>query len=127
MNPRIAVAIGAILGASLRFLIVSATSIDQVWTTLIVNLVGCFALGLVLVHGERYLISLPRLQPVWRPFLATGLLGGFTTTSAFAVQSMNLLQKGEAINFLILFFFSVVGGLVVFQIAQSIAIRGMNK
>lgn len=127
MNPRIAVAIGAILGASLRFLIVSATSIDQVWTTLIVNLVGCFALGLVLVHGERYLIWLPRLQPVWRPFLATGLLGGFTTTSAFAVQSMNLLQKGEAINFLILFFFSVVGGLVVFQIAQSIAIRGMNK
>jgi CrcB protein len=127
VKARTAVGLGALIGASLRYLIVNATSADQIWTTLLVNLAGCFALGLVLVHGERYLTALPKLQPVWRPFLATGLLGGFTTTSAFAVQSMTLLQNGEAFKFLILFFFSVIGGLVVFQIAQSIAIKGLNK
>ena len=127
MNVRTAVGLGALIGASLRYLIVNVTSLDQIWSTLFVNLVGCFVLGFVLVHGERYLTALPNLQSVWRPFLATGLLGGFTTTSAFAVQSMTLLQNGEAFKFMVLFFLSVIGGLVVFQLAQSIAIKGLHK
>lgn len=127
MKARTAVGLGALIGASLRYLIVNATSVDQIWSTLFVNLVGCFALGLVLVHGEKYLTALPKLKPVWRPFLATGLLGGFTTTSAFAVQSMTLLQNGDSVKFLVLFFLSVIGGLVAFQFAQSIAIKGLNK
>jgi CrcB protein len=123
----LAVAIGAVIGAGLRYGIISATSVDQIWSTLFVNLIGCFALGLVLVHGERYLKPIPILQPVWRPFLATGLLGGFTTTSAFAVQSVELLQQANQIQFLILFSSSILGGLLAFHLAQKIAVKGLAQ
>jgi len=122
-----AVAIGAVIGAGLRYGITNSTSVDQIWSTLIINLVGCFALGLVLVHGERFLKFMPSLQSVWRPFLATGFLGGFTTTSAFAVQSVELLQQSNQIKFLLLFGLSIIGGLVAFHIAQKLAVKSLAE
>lgn len=122
-----AVALGAVIGAGLRYGITNVTSIDQIWSTLAVNLLGCFALGLVLVHGERYLKALPKLQNVWRPFLATGLLGGFTTTSAFAVQSIELIQNEQYGIFTILITSSLLGGFVLFNIAQTISVQSSNK
>lgn len=127
MKPVPAVAVGAVIGSGFRYAITNATGVDQIWSTLVINLLGCFALGLVLVHGERLLTLLPSLQPVWRPFLATGLLGGFTTTSAFAVQSIELLQQANQFKFLILFSISIIGGLVAFHIAQKIAVKSLAK
>ena len=121
-----AVAIGAVIGAGLRYGVTNSTT-DVVWSTLVVNLIGCFALGFVLVHGERYLKGVPSLQVVWRPFLATGLLGGFTTTSAFAVQSVDLLQNNESAKFLVLFAASLLGGLLAFHVAQSLAVKSLQK
>ncbi len=103
------------------------SNVDQIWSTLAVNLIGCFALGFVLVHGEKYLKHLPSLQQVWRPFLATGLLGGFTTTSAFAVQTVELVQKSYTVDFLLVFFASLIGGIVAFHIAHSIALKGARS
>ena len=71
--------------------------VDQRWGgtfptgTLIVNLVGCFLIGF-LFHAtqEKYLID-----PVVRTTVLVGFLGGFTTFSSFAVQSVNLMRDGE--------------------------------
>jgi fluoride exporter len=59
--------------------------------TLIVNLSGCLAIGF-LFHAteEKYLID-----PAVRSAVLVGFLGGFTTFSSFAVQSVNLLRDGE--------------------------------
>ena len=56
--------------------------------TLIVNALGCFAIGF-LFHAteEKYLID-----PVVRSAVLVGFLGGFTTFSSFAIQSFNLVQ-----------------------------------
>ncbi len=127
MKAAIAVAFGAIIGAGLRYAIINATYVDQIWSTLVVNLVGCFVLGLVLVHGERFLKFAHSFQDVWRPFLATGLLGGFTTTSAFSVQMVELIQHHETPLFILPFIFSIFGGLFVFHIAQKFAVKRLQK
>jgi CrcB protein len=126
MKATPAVAIGAVIGAGLRYGVTNLTT-DVVWSTLVVNLIGCFALGFVLVHGERYLKSFPSLQVVWRPFLATGLLGGFTTTSALAVQSELLIQNERSMTALLLIALSLLGGLLSFHIAQSLAVKSVQK
>jgi CrcB protein len=57
------------------------------WTTFAINVVGCLLIGI--------LISIVGTHPVWRPMLGTGVLGGFTTFSAYAVEAERLLQIGE--------------------------------
>ena len=58
--------------------------------TLAVNLLGSFALGLLMPLGLRT----DMLSPTVRVALATGLLGGFTTYSTFSYETMKLLQDG---------------------------------
>lgn len=78
------VALGGAIGVLLRALIVLPVSGASDWivvpaVTLAVNIVGSFALGFVVgLLDDR--------RPVLRGFLGTGILGGFTTYSAFAVQ-----------------------------------------
>ncbi|WP_030251030.1 fluoride efflux transporter CrcB [Streptomyces violens] len=62
------------------------------WTTLAVNVLGCALIGVLMavVGGAR------SLHPLVRPFLGTGVLGGFTTFSTYAVDIQHLLQSGEA-------------------------------
>jgi CrcB protein len=57
--------------------------------TLLVNVVGCLLLG-VLVSGWPHATWL-------RPFLGTGVLGGFTTFSAFALETDRLLDRAAAV------------------------------
>jgi protein CrcB len=61
------------------------------WSTLAVNLAGCAALGVVLELLAR--LSAP--HRLARPFLGTGLLGGFTTVSAYALETRTLLASGR--------------------------------
>lgn len=79
---RILAAIGAggAIGSLGRWL-VSLAAGGAVWGTLLVNVTGAFALGLLvarLEHGEHH--------PLLRPFLAVGLLGGWTTYSSFVLD-----------------------------------------
>ena len=60
------------------------------WGTLVVNLVGCLALGLVI----RWL-QVSAVAPGVRPFLTIGLLGAFTTFSTFSYETVALLQEGQ--------------------------------
>lgn len=59
--------------------------------TLVVNVLGCLAIGLVLGWSLRH------QPPVeWRLFLATGFCGGFTTFSTFSNETLALLREGHA-------------------------------
>lgn len=75
--------------------------------TLSVNIIGCFIIGLVYALSER-----TTLQPEWRLFLATGLCGGFTTFSAFSLETINLLRDGEFFLSALYVLFSVAIGLL---------------
>ncbi|MCE0767488.1 fluoride efflux transporter CrcB [Pseudonocardia kujensis] len=59
--------------------------------TFLINVVGCAAIGALLVA----LTELRQAHPLLRPFLATGILGGFTTFSTFSVDSQHLLLGGH--------------------------------
>lgn len=98
MNPVlsgfIAVGAGAALGAWARWGL-------SIWLnhrhpslplgTLAANLIGGYLIGVVIA----WLSLSPELDPRWRLFLITGLLGGLTTFSSFSAEVVTLLQRGE--------------------------------
>ena len=61
------------------------------WATLIVNVVGSFLMGALIA------VSVPLFADsvAWRTFLATGILGGFTTFSAFSLDAWQLLERHQ--------------------------------
>ena len=61
------------------------------WSTFAVNIVGCLIMGLLSGLAER----LEWFTPQVRLLLLTGLLGGFTTFSAFGLETVHLLRRGE--------------------------------
>jgi len=63
------------------------------WGTLIVNIVGSLAMGLLI--GSLAAAPAGASQNL-RLFLATGLLGGFTTFSAFSLDTLTLWERGQA-------------------------------
>jgi CrcB protein len=60
------------------------------WHTLAVNVTGAFAIGLCLVAAAR--LGWPGW---WRPFLAVGILGGYTTFSTFSLETVELALRGS--------------------------------
>ena len=60
------------------------------WGTLIVNVLGSFLMGLAAIWVARHLAA---SEPV-RLFLMTGILGGFTTFSAFSLDAFSLWERG---------------------------------
>ena len=90
----VAVAIGAMLGANLRFILgnwaAERLGVDFPYGTLIVNVSGAFAIGLLLAFmSERV-----GIDPLWRLFFATGFLGGYTTFSSYAWEALTLTEQG---------------------------------
>lgn len=63
--------------------------------TFVVNIVGCFLIGLVYGISEKGNF----LSTEWRLFLTVGFCGGFTTFSAFAAENMAMLRDHEIFNF----------------------------
>jgi CrcB protein len=64
------------------------------WGTLGVNILGSFAMGLVMTWVLRGGAISPGAEN-WRLFLATGILGGFTTFSAFSLESARMIETGQ--------------------------------
>jgi len=90
----LAISIGAVLGANLRFLI-GGWVYDRAgdgfpWATLLINVSGSFALGVVIT-----LVSERVPDPGWvRTGLAIGFLGSFTTFSTFSYETVALIREG---------------------------------
>lgn len=88
------VALGGAIGAALRFLTGLAVlrlfgSGDFPLAIIIVNVIGSFLMGVfVVLAAQRGLTH-------FSPFVMTGLLGGFTTFSAFSLETVTLIDRGQ--------------------------------
>ena len=95
MKTLIIVFTGSGIGGVARFAVQSwVARVDQFvfpLGTFIVNIAGCFLIGLFYALGERGSL----LTPEWRIALTTGFCGGFTTFSTFAFENMNLVRTGD--------------------------------
>jgi CrcB protein len=87
------VALGGAIGASLRYLTGVATirafGPGFPWGTVVVNILGSMAMGAIVV------ILAQKGGMKYAPFLMTGLLGGFTTFSAFSLDALTIYERGE--------------------------------
>lgn len=106
----IAVALGGALGSVARFgagLAARHLLPGWPWGTLFVNVLGSFAIGLLFAW------FLARPAPEWvRVGLITGVLGGFTTFSAFSVETLELLRTAGASSALAYVTLTLAAGLV---------------
>ena len=96
LNAFLFVGIGGFAGAVARYalggwLLHHTAQQRFPWSTFAVNVVGCLAIGVLAGLAERHSMFGPAL----RLFLFTGLLGGFTTFSAFGLEALFLLRRGE--------------------------------
>lgn len=93
MTAFLAVFTGGGLGALLRYVAVHVTGLTAVWTIMLVNVAGSFLMGLALAAIQRGWAPLDNSQV--QLFLLTGLLGGFTTFSAFSGDTLKMIEAGH--------------------------------
>jgi CrcB protein len=112
--------VGGGIGATLRFAV--ALWVDQrapmafPWGTLAVNVVGCFAIGLLVAFADGHRILTPGL----RLFLVAGVLGGFTTFSTFGLETVQLLEDGLTTLALLNAFGSLVTALLAVMAGMAV-------
>jgi fluoride exporter len=115
---------GGFLGASLRYIVSGLVQrLDPMGTfpygTMSVNVVGCLVIGVLGGLAD----SRHALGPNARLFVILGVLGGFTTFSTFAFESLALLRDGESLRAGANVFGSVVACLVSVWLGYSIGAR----
>jgi len=108
----LAVFVGAGCGACLRFAL--NESLNQRWAamplgTLAANLIGGYLVGVAIA----VLGSPGEFSPLWRALLITGFLGGLTTFSAFSVEVVNALARGDALTALAIAALHLFGSLAL--------------
>jgi CrcB protein len=95
MKSYLLVFVGGGIGASLRHTVnmISARGLGTAfpWGTFIVNISGSLVMGLI----AGYLAFKGEASQPWRLFVMTGILGGYTTFSAFSLDAALLYQRGE--------------------------------
>lgn len=115
------VGVGGFIGSVLRYgisLAFQAKSLTQFpWSTLTVNLIGSFLIGLLLAIGKKSFSDNTLL------LLVTGLLGGFTTFSAFSVEVVALFKNDRADLGIYYVLLTVAGGLLLTALSYNLVIR----
>ena len=105
------VGIGGSIGSVARYLVgvvlAGYTSSSFPYATLLVNVAGCFLIGVIFALSDRGSL----LSPEWRILLTTGFCGGFTTFSTFSYESLRLMQDGELLYLAAYIFGSLLLGL----------------
>ena len=110
MKEFILVFCGAGIGGALRFAVIRFMAqffAANYYAIFICNLVGCFLAGIILSH------ALTKPDQNWiNLFFITGLAGGFTTFSAFSVDSLHMIQSGQMLTSISYVMASVCLGIV---------------
>ncbi|MFA9230966.1 MAG: CrcB family protein [Microgenomates group bacterium] len=108
------VALGGAIGSSLRYLMVVAVGAPL--ATALVNIAGSLAMGVLFVTlSTRATLS---------PLLMTGVLGGFTTFSAFSLDALKLWENGQALHAAVYVAASVLLSLAAVALGAALA-RGV--
>lgn len=101
---------GGFLGSVSRYIISQFVQNKMLsgfpYGTLAVNLIGSFLIGVVFALFEKGNIS-----PEYRLFIATGILGGFTTFSAFSLDTLTLIQEGVYLETTLYILITLIGGI----------------
>jgi crcB protein len=119
MKLALIIGLGSFIGGFSRYLLslfiqAKATSPFPLHT-LIINVTGCFLIGIVFGFFDRGQIS-----QEWKLFFATGILGGFTTFSAFSIETLTLFREGYIGYALLYIFASVFLGLLLTYLAYQL-------
>ena len=92
LKPILLVGLGGATGAVMRYLCAQwIPSAKFPYGTFLVNVLGCFAIGILLAFS---LNSQKISRELWL-FAATGICGGFTTFSAFSLENVQMLMEGK--------------------------------
>ncbi|MCB9366593.1 MAG: fluoride efflux transporter CrcB [Calditrichaeota bacterium] len=113
-------ALGALSRFGLSSWIAPKTHASFPWPTLVVNLLGCLAIGAIMGSG---LLDSPR-HPHLRLAFVTGFLGSFTTFSAFSAESWLLIESGKLSAAAAYILASLIGGLLLTALGYGVARLG---
>jgi CrcB protein len=119
------VAAGGSLGAVSRFLLASLVEAWAggrfPWGTFVVNASGCLALGFALALLDEGSLA----HPAWKPLVAVGFLGAYTTFSTFGWEGHSLLRDSEWLGASAYLLGSVIAGVVSIR-AGILAARALE-
>ena len=116
---------GGAIGAMARYAVDQAADrlgVALPWATLAINVVGCVLMGILV----SYVLAHPARHLLWRPFLGVGVLGGFTTFSAFAGDAVLLADDGAWAASATYVVATLVGGLLALWAGFSMG-RGLRR
>ena len=110
MKIILAVGLGSFIGGVSRYLITLFIQNKFLSTfpygTMFVNVAGCFLIGAIYALSDK-----GNFSPAWRMFLATGIMGGFTTFSSFSNETVSMLRDAEYVPAFSYVAFSIIIGL----------------
>jgi len=110
MKIILAVGLGSFIGGICRYMVTLFIQNKFLTTfpfgTMFVNVLGCFLIGVIYALSDR-----GNLSPLWRMFLATGMMGGFTTFSTFSNETVSMLRDAEYVPAFSYIAFSIIIGL----------------
>jgi fluoride exporter len=102
-------AIGTLARYGLQGVVQTGTSGTFPYGTLLINLSGCFLLGLI----GQFTLNRMMISPDWRVAITVGFFGGYTTFSSFGWETAKMLEEGEWIPATTYVAASVVAGLLL--------------